>query len=76
MDGKLKQTNNAFHHLLPIMMSRRPVDNVGNKGNILWLRSYTVYMKVEGSIPYEVIGIFNCSSPSSRTLALASTQTL
>jgi hypothetical protein len=38
------------------MISRKPVDNVGNKENMRWLGHYTVGPKVAGSIPYEVIG--------------------
>jgi hypothetical protein len=40
------------------------------------LRHYATSRKVAGSIPDEVIGIFNCPNPSSRTMALGSTQPL
>jgi hypothetical protein len=41
-----------------------------------WGRFCVVSRKVAGSIPYEVIGFFNWSNPSSRTVALWSTQPL
>jgi hypothetical protein len=41
-----------------------------------WLRHYVISRKVAGSIPVEVIGFFNWSNPSSRTMALGSTQPL
>jgi hypothetical protein len=43
-----------------------------------WLRHYAASRKVAGSIPDEVIGFFNwpASNPSSRTMALGSTQPL
>jgi hypothetical protein len=45
-----------------------------------WLRSrlshYTTSRKVAGSIPEEDIGFFNWPNPSSRTVALESTQSL
>jgi coenzyme F420-reducing hydrogenase delta subunit len=42
-----------------------------------WLRHYATSRKVAGSIPHEVIGfIFNGPNPSSRTMALGSTQSL
>jgi hypothetical protein len=41
-----------------------------------WLRHYATSRKVAGSIPDEVIGFFNWPNPSSRTMALGSTQTL
>jgi hypothetical protein len=43
---------------------------------ISWLRHYATSPKVVGSIPYEVIGFFNWPNPSSRTMALRSTQPL
>jgi hypothetical protein len=39
-------------------------------------RHYTTSRKVAGSIPDEVIGFFNWPNPSSRTMALGSTQPL
>jgi hypothetical protein len=42
---------------------------------ISWLH-YATSWKVAGSIPDEVIGFFNCPNPSSRTIALGSTQPL
>jgi hypothetical protein len=41
-----------------------------------WLRHYATGRKVAGSIPVEVIGFFNWLNPSSRTVALGSTQPL
>jgi hypothetical protein len=41
-----------------------------------WLRHYATSQKVAASIPDEVIGFFNCPNPSSRTMALGSTQSL
>jgi hypothetical protein len=38
-----------------------------------WLRNYATNWKVAGSIPYEVIKFFNLPNPSSRTMALGST---
>jgi hypothetical protein len=40
------------------------------------LRYYATSRKATGSIPDEVIGFFNWSNPSSRTMALVSTQLL
>jgi hypothetical protein len=39
-----------------------------------WLRHYATSRKVAGSSPDEVIGFFNCPNPSSRIMALGSTQ--
>jgi hypothetical protein len=41
-----------------------------------WLKHYATRRKVAGSIPDEVIGFFNWSNLSSRTMALGSTQPL
>jgi hypothetical protein len=41
-----------------------------------WLRHYATSRKVAGLIPDEVIGFFNLPNPSSRTMALGSTQPL
>jgi hypothetical protein len=41
-----------------------------------WLRYYAISRKVAGSIPDEIIGIFNLHNSSSRTTALGSTQYL
>jgi hypothetical protein len=41
-----------------------------------WLRHYATSQKVAGSIPDQVIGIFNCPNLSSRTMAMVSTQFL
>jgi hypothetical protein len=41
-----------------------------------WLRHYATSRKVAGSIPDEVIGFLNLPNPSSRTMALGSTQPL
>jgi hypothetical protein len=43
---------------------------------IHWLRHYTASRKLAGSIPDEVTGFFSWSKPSSRTVALWSTQLL
>jgi hypothetical protein len=40
------------------------------------MRHYATSRKVAGSIPNEVIGFFNWCNPSSRTMALGSTQSL
>jgi hypothetical protein len=41
-----------------------------------WLRQYATSQNVAGSISDEVIGFFNWPNPSSRTMALGSTQPL
>jgi hypothetical protein len=41
-----------------------------------WLRHYATSRKIEGSIPVEVIELFNLPNPSSRAMALGSTQPL
>jgi hypothetical protein len=41
-----------------------------------WMRHYATSQKVVGSIPVEVIGFFNLPNPSSRIMALWSTQPL
>jgi hypothetical protein len=41
-----------------------------------WLRPYATSWKVMSSIPNEVLGFFNWPNPSSRTMALGSTQPL
>jgi hypothetical protein len=41
-----------------------------------WLRHYATSRKVSRSIPDEIIGFFNWPNPSSRTMALGSTQPL
>jgi hypothetical protein len=41
-----------------------------------WLTHYATSRKVAGPIPDEVIGFFNWPNPSSRTMALGSTQPL
>ena len=41
-----------------------------------WLRHCATNWKVTGSIPNDVIGIFHWQNPSSRTMALGSTQPL
>jgi hypothetical protein len=46
------------------------------KGHRNWLRHYAAIRKVAGSSPDEVIGFFNWPNPSSRTMALGSTQPL
>jgi hypothetical protein len=39
-----------------------------------WLRHHATSRKVTGSIPHYIVGFFNCPNPSSRTMALGSTQ--
>jgi hypothetical protein len=41
-----------------------------------WLRHYATSWNVAGSIPHEVIEFFNLPNPSSRNMALGSTQPL
>jgi hypothetical protein len=41
-----------------------------------WLRHYATSRKVAGSISDEAIGFFNWTNPSSRTMAMGSTQAL
>jgi hypothetical protein len=55
------------HTLLPLLM----VLNYTS-----WLMHYATSRKVAGSIPHEVIGFFNLPNPSSRNMALGSTQHL
>jgi hypothetical protein len=47
---------------------------MGTSGS--WLRHYATSRKVAGSIPDEVIGFFIWHNPSSRNMALGSTQPL
>jgi hypothetical protein len=49
--------------------------SAGARGSVR-LRHYATSRKVAGSIPDEVIGFFNWPNPSSRTMALESTQPL
>jgi hypothetical protein len=55
-------------------------DDNNNNNNNTWLRSglrhYATCRKVAGSILDKVIGLFNWSNPSSRTIVLGSTQPL
>jgi hypothetical protein len=44
--------------------------------SIIWLGKYATSRKVTGSIPDKVIEIFSWPNPSSRTMALGSTQPL
>jgi hypothetical protein len=46
-----------------------------NKSYTCWLRHYATNRKVAGSIP-DVVGFLNWPNPSSRTMALGSTQPL
>jgi hypothetical protein len=49
----------------------------GARGSVVdWGTTYATSRKVAGSILDEVIGIFNLPDPSSRTMALGSTQPL
>jgi hypothetical protein len=48
----------------------------GGEAVAYWLRHYAASRQVAGSIPDEVIRFFNRPNPSSRTLALRSTQPL
>jgi hypothetical protein len=43
---------------------------------VAWLRHYATNREIAGSILMEVIGFFNWPNPSSRTMALRSTQPL
>jgi hypothetical protein len=45
-------------------------------GTRSWLRHYATRRKVADSIPDNVMGLFNSPNPSSRTIALGSTQPL
>jgi hypothetical protein len=48
----------------------------GDKRQRSWLRHYATNWKIADSNPDEVIGFFNRLNPSSRTMALGSTQPL
>jgi hypothetical protein len=48
----------------------------GGTGRHSWLRHYTTSRKVTGSNSDEVIGFYNWPDPSSRSMALGSTQPL
>jgi hypothetical protein len=45
-------------------------------GQHSWLRHYATSRKVAGLIPDEVTGFFNLPNPSSRAMALGTTQPL
>ena len=47
-----------------------------NLAPLQWLRCCVTNLKVAGSIPGGVIGIFHLRNPSDRTMALGSTQPL
>jgi hypothetical protein len=66
---KCYSTTNSifFHFLLPYFGGTRWCS---------WLRHYATSRMVAASIPDEVIGFFNWPNPSSRTIALGSTQPL
>jgi hypothetical protein len=49
---------------------------MGGMGERSWLRLYATSRKVAGSILDEVIELFNWPNPSSRIMALGSTQPL
>jgi hypothetical protein len=64
---------------------RLPFVHIGNSVNLIimggtrycsWLRRYVTSRKVAGSIPDYIIGVFNWSNPSSRSMSLGSTQPL
>jgi hypothetical protein len=48
----------------------------GKKETDSWLRHYATSRKIAGSNPDEVIGFFSSPNPSSRTIALGSSQHL
>jgi hypothetical protein len=48
----------------------------GACGSVVGLRHYAISRKVAGLIPVEFIGFFSWRNPSSRTMALGSTQPL
>jgi hypothetical protein len=52
------------------------IDLHGTKILLKRLRHYATSQKVVGSIPDEVIGFFNWPNPSSRIIALGSTEPL
>jgi hypothetical protein len=49
---------------------------IGGTRQYSWSRHYATGRKVAGSIPGEVIGVFNWPKPSSRIMALGSTESL
>jgi hypothetical protein len=52
------------------------ISYTGARGSVVGLRLYTTSRKVADSILSEVIGFFNWTNPSSRTMALGSTRPL
>ena len=62
---KHTQLQNIFHYL-----------KLTGTAVAQWLRCCATNLKVTGSIPHGVIGIFHWHNPSDRTMALGSTQSL
>jgi hypothetical protein len=63
----------------PVWVEVCPSDECLHCVSFRWIRIYwhcTISRKVAGPIPDEVIGFFNVPNPSSRTMALVSTQPL
>jgi hypothetical protein len=69
------------HKILHIILKSRRILKFSRLNKALtksrsWLRHYATSLKVASSIPDEVTGLFNLPNPSSRTMALRSTQPL
>ena len=65
------------HNHIPCCSSQyRQYSNMCGTRWCSWLRHCVTIRKVAGSIPYGVIGIFHWHNPSSRSMALGSTQSL
>jgi hypothetical protein len=57
-------------------LHREVLEEITGHAVALLVEAYDTKRKVAGSIPHEVIGFFNWPNPSSRTMAMESTQPL
>jgi hypothetical protein len=62
--------------IVPPLIRSRPLPSKSFLKERSWFRHYATNRKVAGSIPDEVTGFFIWTNPSSRTMALGSTQRL
>jgi hypothetical protein len=67
-------TSCFIHYVLYFLLTLRIVLFLSRISLVRW--GTVTSRKVAGSIPYEVIGLFDSPNPSSRTMALGSTQPL
>jgi hypothetical protein len=66
------QSSSLHTYLFKLLLTR----NIGGTGQSSWLSHYATSRKVADSIPIEVTGFFIWPNPSSRIMALGSTQSL